>query len=105
MAAALRTILDAKERWSLASRVLAAAGGGYALTALTTLAASLALTWIGVGKAEAVLTSTMISFLLYAAIVMAVFHARTASRAWIGLILAAVPCVPIIGVAQLTGGF
>ena len=105
MAAALQNIVNAKARWSLASRVLAAAGGGYALTALTTLAASLALTWIGAGRAEAVLTSTMISFLLYTAIVMAVFHARTASRAWIGLIVAAVPCALIIGVSKLTGGF
>ena len=105
MAAALRTILDAKERWSVASRVLAAAAGGYALTSLMMLAASLAMTWAGAGRAEAVLTSTMIGFLLYAAVVMAVFHARTASRAWIGLILAAVPCVLIIGVAKLTGGF
>ena len=105
MAAALQALLDAKERWSLASRVLAAAAGGYALTALTTLAASLALTWAGAGRAEAVLASTMASFLLYTAIVMAVFHARTALRAWLGLILAAVPCMLIVGVSKLTGGF
>ena len=105
MAAALQALFNAKERWSVASRVLAAAGGGYALTALTTLALSLALTWVGAGRAEAVLASTMASFLLYAAIVMAVFHARTAKRAWTGLVLAAVPGVTIIGVAKLTGGF
>ena len=105
MAAALRTILDAKERWSVASRVLAAAAGGYALTSLTTLALSLLLHRVGAGRAEAVLASTMASFLLYTAVVMAVFHARTALRAWTGIILAAVPGVTIIGVAKLTGGF
>jgi hypothetical protein len=36
------------------------------------------------------LATTMASFLVYAAIVMAVFHARSAVRAWMWLAVAAV---------------
>ena len=59
----------------------------------------------GAGRADAVLASTMASFLVYAAIIMGVFHARTALRAWAGIILAAVPCVLIIGLSKSAGGF
>ena len=89
--------------WPLIARILAAAPGGYALTALITLVLSLLMHRIGIGKAEAVLTSTMTSFLLYTGIIMAIFHTRTARRAWIGLIIAAVPCGVIIALFRLTG--
>ena len=78
-------------RWSVASRALAAIVGGYVLTSLIVLVLSLALPWIGVSQAEAVLASTIGSFLVWVAIIMAVFHARSATRAWIWLVGAALP--------------
>lgn len=84
-------ILSAQYRWSVLSRTLAAIGGGYVLASLLSVALSLLLSLGGMNKAEAVLAMTMISFLIYAAIIMAVFHASTATRAWIGLAIACVP--------------
>ena len=81
---------------SLVSRVLAAIIGGYLLTSLITLALSLGLPLVGVSRAEAVMASTIISFLIYAAIILAVFHARRAARAWTWLVLAAVPPATIV---------
>lgn len=72
----------ARHRWAVASRVLAASAGGYALTSLLTIAVSLLLPLAGVDLAAALLGTTMASFLVWVAIVMAVFHARSASRAW-----------------------
>ena len=105
MAAVMHIIRGAKQRWSVTSRTLAAIVGGYALTSLITVALSLALPWLGMNQAEAVLASTIVSFLIYAAIIMGVFQARTALRAWLGLGLMAIPCVLVIGLAKLTGGF
>lgn len=78
-------------RWSVASRVTAAVLGGYGLTSLLAIAGALLLTMCGMNKAEAVLATTIASFPVYAGIVMAVFHARTATRAWLGLGIASVP--------------
>src|SRR5262245_3082485 len=82
---------SARYRWSLVSRVTAAAVGGYALTSLSTIALSLLLPELGVGRAEALTASIIASFLFYAAIIMAVFCARSATRAWMALIIASVP--------------
>jgi Zn-dependent membrane protease YugP len=81
----------ARYRWSVASRALAAVVGGYAVTSLFNLAFSLLLGAIGVNVPQALLGTTMASFLLYAAIIMAVFHVSSAARAWAGLAGAAVP--------------
>lgn len=72
----------ARHRWSVLSRVLAAAVGGYALTVLLTMAVSLVLSALGVALPEAVLATSTASFLVHAAIIMATFHARSAARAW-----------------------
>jgi hypothetical protein len=77
--------------WPLLSRILAAVVGGYALTSLLTLLATHALPLLGVSMAQALHATTMASFLAYAAIIMAVFHAGSATRAWTGLMAAAVP--------------
>ena len=92
-------------RLSLASRILAAIVGGYAVTALATLALSLALPFLGVGRPEAVFATTMVSFLMYAAVIMAVFHARSAWQAWFGLLAAAGVCGGLIGGSKAFGGF
>lgn len=69
-------------RWSIASRTLAAAFGGYALTSLATIALPLLFETIGMDRSQALITTMMAGFLLYAAIIMAVFHAHSAMRAW-----------------------
>ncbi len=68
------------------SRVAAAAVGGYALSA--TAAVGLALV-LPVPRADAVLTGTMLSFIVYVCAVLWVFSAASATRAWTGLVLSA----------------
>jgi len=71
-------------RWQVASRVAAAAVGGYALTsALTVL---LALVW-PLPRAQAVMASAMLGFVWYTIAVMWVFTTRSAARAWLGMTL------------------
>ncbi len=81
----------AHHRWGVASRVIAAIFGGYLLASLVSIAGVLLLSIAGMNKAEAVLAMTMGSFPLFAGIVMAVFHARSARRAWLGLAIASTP--------------
>ncbi|WP_395454355.1 DUF3649 domain-containing protein [Azospirillum melinis] len=71
----------------VASRIVAALFGGYALAALGSVAA-LALP---MSKPQAVLTGMLASFAIYAAAVVWVFAARSALRAWAGLLAAAAP--------------
>jgi hypothetical protein len=71
----------------LVSRIAAALFGGYALAALTSVAA-LALP---MGTVEAVLTGMQASFVVYAVTAIWVFAAKSAGRAWLGLAVAAVP--------------
>ncbi|KAA0578477.1 DUF3649 domain-containing protein [Azospirillum sp. B21] len=71
----------------VASRIVAALFGGYALAALGSVAA-LALP---MSKPQAVLTGMLASFAIYAGAVVWVFAARNALRAWAGLLVAAVP--------------
>ncbi|PWC27524.1 DUF3649 domain-containing protein [Teichococcus aestuarii] len=66
----------------IALRVLAGAGGGYAVAALFTAALSLGLP---MPRAEAVLTATMASFAVYAAAIVWAFAAPGVLRAWAGL--------------------
>jgi len=80
-----------KYRLSVASRVVAAIGGGYALVSLLTIALSLLLPRIGIDQAQTMLASSMASFVVYAVVIMAVFHARSATRAWVILIVANAP--------------
>ena len=82
---------NARRRRSLASRVLAAVVGGYALTSLSTLAVPMLFSAAGLRQAPALHATTMVGFLVYAGIVIAVFHARSATRAWTWLAVAAVP--------------
>lgn len=85
-----RTIMHAA-RWAVISRIAAAAGGGYIVVSVLAISGALLLDMAGVNRAEAVLATSMASFPVYAVVVMAVFHARTATRAWIGLVAAGLP--------------
>ncbi|WP_459000991.1 DUF3649 domain-containing protein [Stenotrophomonas sp. PSU_St103] len=80
----------------LVSRIIAALFGGYVLAALCSIAA-LALPIDG---RQAVFTGMLASFLLYAGAVVWVFAVRSAWRAWLGLIVAA---LPLWLVAQMVG--
>lgn len=71
----------------LLSRVVAALFGGYALASLSGIGA-LALP---LDPAQAVITGQLLSFLVYAGAVVWVFAVRSARRAWVGLLIAAVP--------------
>ena len=86
--AAVRALLV--KVWSmgpLVSRIVAAILGGYGLAALTSIAA-LALP---MPVTEAVFTGMLASFAVYAGAVVWVFAVRSATRAWVGLIVVAVP--------------
>ncbi|WP_423460008.1 DUF3649 domain-containing protein [Ottowia sp. VDI28] len=71
----------------LVSRIVAAVLGGYVLAALSSMAA-LALP---TAAPQAVLTGMLASFAVYAGAVIWVFATRSATRAWVGLIVVAVP--------------
>ena len=85
-------------RWAVASRVCAAALGGYALTSVLTIA--LALLW-PLPKGQALLASTLLSFTLYAGAVIWVFSVRSLLRAWLGMLL---PALLIGLLCWLAGG-
>lgn len=71
----------------LVSRIVAALFGGYALAALSSVAVLI----LPMTRPQAVLTGMMASFALYAAAAIWVFLARSATRAWAGLIIVAIP--------------
>ncbi|MEL5879209.1 DUF3649 domain-containing protein [Cereibacter sphaeroides] len=75
---------DLPARLSVASRIAAAALGGYALASAA--ASALALSLPG-PRHEAALWGMLLSFLFYALAVIWVMHARSATRAWIGMAL------------------
>lgn len=76
----------ARHRLGVASRVLAAAIGGYALMAALSVLLALPLSWWWpMERGQAVLVTTYLGFLLYVPVVLWVFHTRSAARAWIGL--------------------
>ncbi|QUT06693.1 DUF3649 domain-containing protein [Sphingobium phenoxybenzoativorans] len=70
-------------RLSVASRVVAAALGGYALAAAISMALARALP---MSRAEAVTTATILGVLAMPAAVIWVFAARAAWLAWAGVI-------------------
>lgn len=74
---------SASYRWSVASRVAAAALGGYGLTSAATVLLALVLP---LSKANAVATASMLSFALYALVIIWVFSTRSASRAWLWIV-------------------
>jgi len=79
---------EACYRLGVASRVLAAAIGGYALISALAVLLALPLSWWWpMARGQAVLITTYIGFLLYVPVVLWVFHTRSAVRAWGWLLL------------------
>jgi len=81
--------------------VLAAIVGGYAVTALATAALA---TFLPLPRADAAIAATMLSFGIYAAIVLWACAVRTVRQAWKGLIVAAVCLEGLLGLRQLLAG-
>lgn len=82
-----------RARWSMISRVLAASVGGYAATALSMSALAAVLPWVSpASKADGVLAATLLSFAAYTGFALWAFGSRSATRAWAGLGLVALPC-------------
>ncbi|MGE8617328.1 MAG: DUF3649 domain-containing protein [Achromobacter spanius] len=71
-------------RMAVFSRAVAAILGGYALASAA--AACLAV-WLPMGRADAVTTAQMLSFVVYACGVIWVFATRNAWRAWGGILV------------------
>ena len=72
-------------RWHVASRVLAAVAGGYAVSN----AAGVGLAHVlPLPRADAVLAGVLSTYLVYGAAVVWCFGARTTRHAWLGLLLA-----------------
>jgi hypothetical protein len=75
----------------LISRIVAALFGGYALAALF----SVAVLALPLSKPQAVLTGMLASFAIYAGAVIWVFAVQSALKAWAGLLIVAVPLLPL----------
>jgi len=86
---ALRLPDTVSYRLGVGARALAAIGGGYALASTATALLSLLLPVFGMTRADAVTTATLLSFTVYVCAVLWVFAARSAARAWAGLLLPA----------------
>ncbi|WP_018748719.1 DUF3649 domain-containing protein [Chitiniphilus shinanonensis] len=71
-------------RLGVASRAVAAIVGGYALAYAFAACAG---RWLPLARSEAVLTATLLSFLVYGGAALWVFCVRRAWHAWVGLVL------------------
>lgn len=70
-------------RLAVASRALAALGGGYLLASAVAAAAALGLPMaLALSRAEATVSGVMLAFLVYALAFMVAFACRSAWRAW-----------------------
>ena len=69
----------------LLSRIVGAIFGGYALAALS----SVAVLALPVDRTQAVIGGVLLSFAVYTGAVIWVFAVRSARRAWVGLLIAA----------------
>ena len=71
-------------RAGIGARVLAAVTGGYGIPATYAFASARLL---AMPRLDAVMSGTLLSFALMPAVVIGVFLARSARRAWIGILL------------------
>lgn len=81
-----RTPALARYRWAVCMRTLAAFAGGYALSAAFAAALGLVcVQWLSMSRADAVMLSTMLSFIVFTVAVLWAFACANARRAWIGI--------------------
>ncbi len=84
-----RPQLSVRYRLGVFSRILAAVIGGYAVTALFTACLAIGLPLVVLQpRAETVLAATLPAFLILCLAAIWVFAARSARRAWLGLLAA-----------------
>lgn len=76
--------LRSNYRLQVLSRIVAATVGGYALASAATVL--LTLLW-PLPKGQAVLATNMLGFVWYTLAVMWVFSTKSATRAWVGMVL------------------
>lgn len=81
-------------RLSVLSRVLAASAGAYVLVNLASMALGFLLP---VESYKALLFAMQISFLVYTVAIIWVFSVHSATKAWLGLIVVAIPLAMIDG--------
>ena len=72
-------------RLAVASRALAAIGGGYALACATAAGVGLALARSGSSGVDAVMWATMLAFIAHALAALWSFGCASAWRAWLGI--------------------
>lgn len=95
--------VDWRYRLAITSRALAGGLGGYALAAAATAALTLGLMPF-MPRVEAVLTATLLSWLIYACAVAWAFYARTAWGAWAALGLPALALGALAMAPRWLGG-
>jgi len=77
-------------RWMIASRSVAAIFGGYGLAAAFSTCMSLILPLAGMSRSDAVLTSTMLAFVIHAVAALWAFSCTSTWRTWTGILIPAV---------------
>jgi hypothetical protein len=85
-------------RLRVASRALAAIGGGYALATACAVAGALGFQHLGLGRSDATMAASMLSFIAFAVVAMWCFGCATVQRAWLGW---AVPTLLLAALAWL----
>jgi len=88
-------------RLDVAVRALAAIGGAYGVTWLAVTAFALTLPGRDV---DVVIAATLLGLAIFPIATMWSFAARSALRAWGGLLLAALLCAAVIGLQRAIGG-
>ncbi|MDE1174266.1 MAG: DUF3649 domain-containing protein [Parvibaculaceae bacterium] len=84
--------LGTRASWSIASRVLAAIFGGYALAfAFTAMLALL----LPVSRPNAAVAACLFGFIPYLLAILWVFSVRSATRAWAGLFTVTLSCAAV----------
>lgn len=78
-------------------RTVAAVFGGYALAALVAAACA---RWLPMARVEAVVTGMLVSFAVYAAVVIAAFALRSALRVWLWLAAIGAPLAVVLAVSM-----
>ncbi|GAA5127761.1 DUF3649 domain-containing protein [Alloalcanivorax gelatiniphagus] len=84
--------LAGSPRLGVALRALFAVFGGYGLAAASATAMAL---WLPMTRADAVITGTLLSFLVYAVAVLWAFSARSVARAGAGILIPAALCAAL----------
>jgi hypothetical protein len=85
---------------AVASRAIAAALGGYALATVAPVLLSQA---IALPRVHAALAGLLLSPVVYTAAIMWAFAARSAGRAWIGLMIPTMLCSALNAAMRLLG--